>query len=100
MPTTGLFSAMLPVLPQKSCPKAKIPPSEATVRYPFCAAGGAVARAEVFPPPMKPLNAASWWNWGQPPAASALAALEPVTSKCWTMPCTSRAADARSTRRP
>ena len=32
MPTTGLFSAMLPVLPQKSCPKAKIPPSEATVR--------------------------------------------------------------------
>ena len=32
MPTTGLFNVMLPVLPQKSCPKAKIPPSEATVR--------------------------------------------------------------------
>ena len=46
MPTTGLFKVMLPVLPQKSCPNAKIPPSEATVRYPFCAAAGTGTPAE------------------------------------------------------
>ena len=38
---------------------------------------------------MKPLNAASWWNWGQPPASPARLPTEPVTSKCCTMPCTS-----------
>ena len=33
MPTTGLFSVMLPVLPQKlAVPKSKTPPSEATKR--------------------------------------------------------------------
>ena len=89
MPTTGLFKVRFPVLPQKSCPKAKIPPSEATVRYPFCAATGRSHAPKGEPPPTNPVNAGSWWNCGHPPAASALAAVDPVTSKCWTMPWTS-----------
>ena len=88
MPTTGLFRVRLPVLPQKSCPKAKIPPSEATVRYPFCAAAGRSHRPRGLLPPTNPVRAASWWNCGQPPGPSALAALDPATWKCWTMPWT------------
>ena len=89
MPTTGLFSVRLPVLPQKSWPNAKMPPSEATVRYPLCAPAGRWQVPSGLPPPTNPLSAASWWNWGHPPASPARSELEPATSKCCTMPCTS-----------
>ena len=88
MPTTGLLRAMLPVLPQKSCPKAKIPPSDATVRYPFCAAAGRSQVPRALPPPTNPVSSESWWNCGHPPEPSALFESDPATSKCCTIPCT------------
>ena len=63
-----------------------MPPSEATVRYPFWAAAGRWQLPRGAPPPTNPLSEASWWNWGHPPVSPACSELEPATSKCCTIP--------------
>ena len=62
MPTIGLFSGVPPIDPSKVAdPKSKMPPSEATSRYPSPAGMPLIPTIGLFRgvPPIEPWNVAS-----------------------------------------